>query len=325
MYELNSSGFDMVYYSSFLDDLYSSCPECNLIGGQGGYGVAGDGKIMQGHDYIIIKDNVPVGYYNIEVIADMDVLQNEAILSEDEYINLIKETVKEEYIAAKEELEITRAAKMANNMNSSDDIYVDVAKVFNATIPNLYNITVEDINFQTIVNNIVTGETEYTYSVTDIVFKDSSITLDVGESKIIGYTISPDNATNKNVIWESSNSSIVSVDANGGIIAKSPGNATITVKSVDGNTTKEIIKALETNNINLLAKNMYNVFEEAIEDKLILNKIKNELMEKGACGSLMTGSGSCIYRIFDTKENLKRAYKNLKEKYEVYFAISSNL
>ena len=241
MYELNSSGFDMVYYSSFLDDLYSSCPECNLIGGQGGYGVAGDGKIMQGHDYIIIKDNVPVGYYNIEVIADMDVLQNEAILSEDEYINLIKETVKEEYIAAKEELEITRAAKMANNMNSSDDIYVDVAKVFNATIPNLYNITVEDINFQTIVNNIVTGETEYTYSVTDIIFKDSSITLNVGESKIIGYTISPDNATNKNVIWESSNSSIVSVDASGGIIAKSPGNATITVKSVDGNTTKEII------------------------------------------------------------------------------------
>lgn len=91
------------------------------------------------------------------------------------------------------------------------------------------------------------------------------------------------------------------------------------------NTTKEIIKALETNNINLLTKNMYNVFEEAIEDKLILNKIKNELMEKGACGSLMTGSGSCIYGIFDTKENLKRAYKNLKEKYEVYFAISSNL
>ena len=91
------------------------------------------------------------------------------------------------------------------------------------------------------------------------------------------------------------------------------------------NTTKEIIKALETNNINLLAKNMYNVFEEAIEDKLILNKIKNELLEKGACGSLMTGSGSCIYGIFDTKENVKRAYKNLKEKYEVYFAISSNL
>ena len=113
--------------------------------------------------------------------------------------------------------------------------------MFNATIPDLYNITVEDINFQTIVNNIVTGETEYTYSVTDIIFKDSSITLNVGESKIIGYTISPDNATNKNVIWESSNSSIVSVDASGGIIAKSPGNATITVKSVDGNTTKEII------------------------------------------------------------------------------------
>jgi len=94
---------------------------------------------------------------------------------------------------------------------------------------------------------------------------------------------------------------------------------------IQKSTSKEIIKALENSDINLLSKNMYNVFEEAIEDKSILNEIKDVLVEEGACGSLMTGSGSCIYGIFDTKEGIKKAYKNLKDKYEIYFAISSNL
>ena len=94
---------------------------------------------------------------------------------------------------------------------------------------------------------------------------------------------------------------------------------------VQKNTSKEVIQALENQDINLLSKNLYNVFEEAIEDKALLNGIKKDLIENGATGSLMTGSGSCIYGIFDTKERLRNAYKNLKGKYEVYLAISSNL
>ncbi len=90
-------------------------------------------------------------------------------------------------------------------------------------------------------------------------------------------------------------------------------------------TTKEIIRALGNNDIRLLAENMYNVFEDVIEDKLLLNKIKKELVKEGAFGSLMTGSGSCIYGIFNTKESLRKAYNNLKEKYAVYLAISKNL
>lgn len=47
-------------------------------------------------------------------------------------------------------------------------------------------------------------------------------------------TITPDNATNKNVTWESSDVSIIDVDQNGNLTAKRTGTATITVKSVDG-------------------------------------------------------------------------------------------
>lgn len=93
---------------------------------------------------------------------------------------------------------------------------------------------------------------------------------------------------------------------------------------IQKNTTNEIIRALENKDINLLSKSMYNVFEEAIENKKLLNTIKKDLIINGAKGSLMTGSGSCIYGIFETKENLKNAYNNLKEKYKVYLAVANN-
>lgn len=250
IFELNGGNqMDLIHYSSFQEDLYNICPTCEIGPGQGGMGDADVGYIISGQEYLITNEGVPVGYYFIEVIADMRVIQEDAVLSEDEFIELIEETVKEEYIAALDELEVSRVARMANTMSNEDDIYVDVEKVFDATIPNLYDITVEDINFQAVVNTTVVGEEKYTYSVTDIIFENSAITLDVGESKIIGYTIVPDNATNKDILWESSNPSIVSVDTSGAIIARSPGNATITVKSKDGNTTKTInvtVNASET-------------------------------------------------------------------------------
>jgi hypothetical protein len=45
----------------------------------------------------------------------------------------------------------------------------------------------------------------------------------------------PDNATNKNVNWKSSSTSVVTVSSNGLVTAVSPGTATITVTTVDGN------------------------------------------------------------------------------------------
>lgn len=45
----------------------------------------------------------------------------------------------------------------------------------------------------------------------------------------------PDNATNKNVIWESSDPNVVTVDKSGNVTAKKAGKATITVKTENGN------------------------------------------------------------------------------------------
>ncbi len=59
-------------------------------------------------------------------------------------------------------------------------------------------------------------------------------TMNVGTNALCTVTIVPDNATNKNVTWESSDVSIIDVDQNGNLTAKRTGTATITVRSVDG-------------------------------------------------------------------------------------------
>ena len=61
-----------------------------------------------------------------------------------------------------------------------------------------------------------------------------SMNIKVGESQILQATISPNNATNKTLIWSSSNTSVAVVDQNGYVTGIKEGTATITVKSSNG-------------------------------------------------------------------------------------------
>ena len=90
-------------------------------------------------------------------------------------------------------------------------------------------------------------------------------------------------------------------------------------------TTDDIIKALETKDIQLLANNLYNVFEEVIQEKEIIENVKKELIKSGALQALMTGSGSCVYGIFKDKQSAKNAYIALKDKYQTYICVSYNV
>lgn len=84
--------------------------------------------------------------------------------------------------------------------------------------------------------------------------------------------------------------------------------------------TEKVIKALEDKNLELLADNLYNSFEEAVDAK----SIKDELIENKALGALLSGSGSCVFGIFKDKQDVKLAYKNLKDKYKTYICTSYN-
>jgi len=61
-----------------------------------------------------------------------------------------------------------------------------------------------------------------------------TLTLRPGKTEALKVTITPDDATNKNVTFESSDTAVATVDAEGNVTAVSEGTAVITVTTVDG-------------------------------------------------------------------------------------------
>ena len=113
------------------------------------------------------------------------------------------------------------------------------------------------------------NEEPSTVEVTDIKISENLGDIEVGENKVITATITPDNATNKNITWKSSDESIATVSSYGLIRAIKPGVVTITATSSNGKTsTVEInvkeeqkvenntIKVSTTNNDNNTTNNM---------------------------------------------------------------------
>ena len=77
--------------------------------------------------------------------------------------------------------------------------------------------------------------------------------------------------------------------------------------------------AINSKDIRKLSKNLYNVFENGIEG---LKEIKEEIINQGAMSSIMTGSGACVYGVFEDKIKAKNAFKILSRNFETYFSIA---
>ncbi|MDE5936224.1 MAG: Ig-like domain-containing protein, partial [Ruminococcus sp.] len=92
-----------------------------------------------------------------------------------------------------------------------------------------------------------TNTSNNTIKVTEIKAKENDIKMTVGEYKIAYITMLPENATNKNEIWKSSDESIAVVDSQGGITALKEGVCVITVKSEDNPNVKADINVTVIN------------------------------------------------------------------------------
>ncbi len=103
--------------------------------------------------------------------------------------------------------------KFEKTAESSSDIYVhfDAFRVYNDSNINVIGVSLDD---------------------TDLEIKE-------GEEKTLTAVVSPENASNKSVTWTSSAENIVTVDENGLVSGKLPGNATITVTTDDGELTAQ--------------------------------------------------------------------------------------
>ncbi len=101
---------------------------------------------------------------------------------------------------------------------------------------------------------------------TELQLSTYSLTMNVGEEQNITATVLPENATYKNVTWNSINPGIATVD-NGNVKAISPGNTIITVKTSKVGITKNINVKVngETNPTNKIEVSKINISNPNIE------------------------------------------------------------
>lgn len=80
--------------------------------------------------------------------------------------------------------------------------------------------------------------------------------------------------------------------------------------------TDNLIKAVNNNNLNMLARNMENVLESVtIKRYEIIDNIKKQILQQGAKGSIMSGSGPTVFGIFTDSNTAVKAFDALKKDY----------
>lgn len=84
--------------------------------------------------------------------------------------------------------------------------------------------------------------------------------------------------------------------------------------------TAGLIDAMEKGNLDFVSKAMRNVLENVtIRKHSTLRGIKNDMLNMGALGSLMSGSGPSVFGLFDDMLSAQRCYDKMKTKYKEVF------
>lgn len=109
-----------------------------------------------------------------------------------------------------------------------------------------------------------------TIAVTDIKINENVTNMEEGENKKLTTIITPDNATDKNITWKSSDESIATVSTTGEVTAKKYGTVDITATSTNGKTStikiniKESPKTENSAIINTSSTNKNNITNTTI-------------------------------------------------------------
>jgi 4-diphosphocytidyl-2-C-methyl-D-erythritol kinase len=93
--------------------------------------------------------------------------------------------------------------------------------------------------------------------------------------------------------------------------------------------TAGIIEAINAENLKEIAHRMHNVFEDALpKNRDKISDIKNTLIESGALGAVMSGTGSAVFGLFSDRLTAEKARNSLARKYADVFlstSLSENL
>lgn len=255
--------------------------------------------------------------------------------------------------------------KQGNKVKGSENIQVDAYFIedgydengdvkYIVTSPGEYIVIKEN-------NKFGFGKIEYTekiINVTGVSLNHTELVLEEGEVGEVGRliaTVSPIDATNKNLTWSSSNEEVAVVDAYGNVTAQSVGETTITVTTEDGKyiaTSEVIVRESEPDpyegykvwndllehdsiNHNWTIKLNMNVDENTVDDLSVyiidkdhnkLDFIHSETENSGIYGSILLRNNGSFkigedYWIIieDTVQSIdgKRLNKGLKAQFKI--------
>ena len=158
---------------------------------------------------------------------------------------------------------VTRASEMAKL-----DISVEGVKILRLNVDQNGSDSNDHADFADakFITELADDTTPETIAVTGVTLDKSTAKLtEKGQTVDLTATVAPENATNKNVIFETSNEKAATVDGNGKVTAVANGKATITVTTEDGEKTAACEVTVEIPNVPVPAP------EE------LVNEVKNEI------------------------------------------------
>ena len=100
-----------------------------------------------------------------------------------------------------------------------------------------------------------------TIAVTEIQIEEKIEDMEIGENEKLTVTITPSNATDKNVTWQSSDVNVATVDQTGEVSAKKSGVVTITATTSNGKSSTITINVKEP----VKVESSYNATNDLIE------------------------------------------------------------
>ena len=85
--------------------------------------------------------------------------------------------------------------------------------------------------------------------------------------------------------------------------------------------TAGVLAALDAGDLAGVARRMYNVFEDVLEPRRMMEiaAIKSALIDCGALGAAMSGSGPAVFGLFDCGPAAQNAFERLQESYRDVF------
>jgi uncharacterized protein YjdB len=173
--------------------------------------------------------------------------------------------------------QLTATVEPANATNKNvtwSSANEDIAKVENGLVTAVsagettIAVIADDSGF---TSACVVTVTAATIPVTGVSLSHTALSQTKGDTKTLIATVVPDNATNKNVTWKSSNETIVTV-SDGTITAKAAGSASITATTEDGGFTASCtVTVTPVTNAETIDKPLAKLYPNPTDGRFILH------------------------------------------------------